>query len=157
VADDVQVTVAELVPELVLWNRLHLTALHDSALDDPRCDVVLGDVFDTIKRSRATFDVILLDVDNGPVALSQENNQRLYSEHGVRVCLAALRPYGVLAVWSAGPSPRFERRLQAAGFEVEVLRVAARQGSRARHVLFLATRRAASISGNAAAKRRRRR
>jgi hypothetical protein len=75
----------------------------------------------------------------------------------VRACHAALQPYGVLAVWSAGPSPRFERRLSAAGFEVEVLRVAARKGSRARHVLFLATRRAGSASGNGPAKRRRRR
>jgi spermidine synthase len=140
VADDVAVTVAELVPELVEWNRVHLTELHDHALDDPRCEVVVGDVLETLKRSSGAFDVILLDVDNGPVALSQEGNQRLYSEHGVRACYAALAPYGVLAVWSAGPSPPFERRLAAAGFEVEVLRVAARHGSRARHVLFLAAR-----------------
>lgn len=157
VSDDARVTVAELVPELVTWNRLHLASLHDSALDDPRCEVVLGDVFDTIKRARATFDVILLDVDNGPVALSQESNQRLYSEHGVRACLAALRPSGVLCVWSAGPSPRFERRLRSAGFEVEVLRVAARQGSRARHVLFLATRSAGPASGSDRKRRHKRR
>jgi spermidine synthase len=141
VADDAKVTVAELVPELVTWNRTHLAELHDHALDDPRCDVVLGDVFFTIKRSPSTFDVILLDVDNGPIALSHAQNQRLYSEQGLRVCRAALRPHGVLAVWSAGPSPRFERRLAGCGFDVEVLRVAARKGSHARHVLFLATRR----------------
>ena len=141
VAEDVKVTVAELVPELVTWNRTHLTELHESALDDRRCDVVVGDVFAVIKRSPATFDVILLDVDNGPIAMSHAQNQRLYSEHGVRACYAALRPGGVLAVWSAGPSARFERRLGGAGFEVEVMRVEARKGSRARHVLFLATRR----------------
>jgi len=142
VAEDAKVTVAELVPELVQWNRTHLAELHDNALDDRRCEVVVGDVFATIKRSPGTFDVILLDVDNGPIALSHAQNQRLYSEQGLRVCRTALRPHGVLAVWSAGPSPRFERRLGSCGFDVEVMRVAARKGSRARHVLFLATRRA---------------
>lgn len=157
VAADAVVTVAELVPELVDWNRAHLTELHDHALDDPRCEVVVGDVFETIKRSSGAFDVILLDVDNGPVALSQAENQRLYSEHGVRACYAALAPYGVLAVWSAGPSPPFERRLLSAGFEVEVLRVAARKGSRARHVLFLATRGTGPALGRGAGRKRPRR
>lgn len=139
VAPDARVTVAELVPELVSWNRTHLAELNDHALDDPRCSVVLGDVFETIKRPASKFDVILLDVDNGPVALSHAQNQRLYGEVGVRLCHDALNPGGVLAVWSAGPSARFERRLAGAGFEHEVMRVAARQGSRARHVLFLAS------------------
>jgi spermidine synthase len=137
---DTTVTVAELVPELVGWNRTHLAQLNDHPLDDPRVAVVVGDVFDTIKRSPRTFDVILLDVDNGPVALSSAKNQRLYSEYGVRACHQALRPNGVLAVWSSGPNARFERRLASAGFDVEVLRVAARKGSRARHVIFMAER-----------------
>jgi spermidine synthase len=139
VPDDTRVTVAELVPELVGWNRDYLAALHEGALDDPRCEVVVGDVLDTIRHARSAFDAILLDVDNGPVALSQADNQRLYSESGVRACRAALRAGGVLSVWSAGPSPRFERRLANAGFAVDVVRVRAREGSRARHVLFLAT------------------
>jgi spermidine synthase len=140
VSADARVTVAELVPELVSWNRTHLAELHDHSLDDPRCEVVVGDVFDHIKRSPRTYDVILLDVDNGPIALSSAKNQRLYSEHGVRTCHQALRPDGVLAVWSSGPNARFERRLAAAGFDVEVMRVAARKGSRARHVIFIAER-----------------
>ncbi len=140
VEEDAKVTVAELVPALVEWNRTHLAELHDSALDDPRCNVVVGDVFQTIKSNPNTFDVILLDVDNGPIALSHAQNQRIYSEYGVRTCHAALRPEGVLAVWSAGPSPKFEKRLANAGFDVEVRSVHARKGSRARHVIFLATR-----------------
>jgi spermidine synthase len=140
VTSDAIVTVVELVPELVGWNRTHLALLNDHPLDDPRCEVVVGDVFETIKRSRAVFDVILLDVDNGPIALAHAKNQRIYSEHGVESCYRALQPEGVLAVWSSGPNARFERRLSAAGFEVEVMRVAARAGSRARHVLFLAQR-----------------
>ena len=140
VSPSAKVTVGELVPELVDWNRQHLVELHDHALDDPRCHVVVGDVFALIKRSSAAFDVILLDVDNGPIALSHAQNQQLYGERGLRQCHAALRPNGMLAVWSAGPSPRFEKRLAGAGFKVEVLKVPARKGNRARHVLFLATR-----------------
>ncbi len=138
-----RVVVAELVAELVAWNRTHLAHLHEHALDDPRVEVVVGDVFETIKAAAGKFDVILLDVDNGPVALSSEKNQRLYSEHGVRACHRALAPGGVLAVWSAAENPRFTRRLELAGFAVDVLRVAARQGSRARHVIFMGERLAA--------------
>lgn len=138
---EAQVTVAEIVPELVEWNRTHLAGLHDHALDDPRVDVAVGDVHETLRRSRRRFDVILLDVDNGPMALSAAHNQVLYNDSGVRTCVEALRPGGVLAVWSAGPSAKYERRLQAAGLDVEVRKVSAREGSRAKHVVFLATRR----------------
>lgn len=134
------VTVAELVPELIEWNRGPLAPLHQRALDDPRCRIAAGDVLALIQRSRAAFDVILLDVDNGPVALSHAANQQLYAERGLRQCHAALRAGGLLAVWSAGPSLVFEKRLASAGFELEVLKVPARRGHGARHVLFLATR-----------------
>lgn len=140
VANDAEVTVAELVPELVEWNREHLVDLNDHALGDHRCRVVIGDVLETVRRSRAAFDVILLDVDNGPIALSHAANQRLYSEQGLRACRTCLRPAGVLAVWSSGPNARFERRFAAAGFDVEVKRTPARLGSRAQHVLFLGVR-----------------
>jgi spermidine synthase len=137
VSRSTKVTVAELVPSLIEWNRKHVGVLADHPLEDPRVTPVVGDVFDTIRRSPAQFDVILLDVDNGPVALSNAANQRLYSEYGVRTCRAALKPNGVMALWSAGPNARFERRMTSAGFEVEVLRVPARNGSRASCVLFL--------------------
>ncbi len=141
VAEDAEVTVAELVPELVDWNRKYLGARNDHPLDDPRCHVVVGDVYDAIRTSSGAFDVILLDVDNGPRALAQAKNQRLYGSSGVRACHAALRPSGVLAVWSAEPNARYARKLADFGFDVDVERVAARVGSRAKHVLFLATRR----------------
>jgi predicted membrane-bound spermidine synthase len=140
VASDAVVTVAELVPELVGWNRKELAELNDHPLDDPRCHVVVGDVFETIKVARGAFDVILLDVDNGPIALSNASNQQLYGERGLRECHRALRPHGVLAVWAAGPSPRFERRFAGAGFDVKVMHVPVRPGARARHVLFLGVR-----------------
>lgn len=137
---DGQVTVAELVPELVDWNRRLLHHLHDSALDDPRVEVVVGDVFDLIQRRKRTFDVMLLDVDNGPQALSQAKNQRLYGDGGVRACWEALTPGGVLAVWSANPNARYAARLKRFGFAPEVLHVAASTGGRATHVLFIGTK-----------------
>lgn len=138
-AQQTRVTVAELVPAVVEWNRTHVRALARDPLGDPRAEVVVEDVFDVIARAQRAYDVILLDVDNGPVGLSQARNQRLYSYRGVRRCLVALRPGGVLAVWSAGPNARFERRLAEAGFKVEVLQPLARKGSRGRHVVFLAS------------------
>lgn len=134
-------TVVELVPELVSWNRTHLASSNEHPLDDRRCRVVVGDVFDTLARATAAYDVILLDVDNGPEALAQAQNQRLYGDAGVEVCRAALRPGGVLAVWSQGPCEHYARALRRRSFEVDVQRVAARVGSRAKHVLFLAKRR----------------
>jgi spermidine synthase len=133
-----EVTVLELVPELVDWNRSHVGQLAGHPLDDPRCRVVVGDVFDTLKKSPATFDVIVLDVDNGPQGLTQAKNKRLYSESGVRSCLAALRPGGVLAVWSAGPNARYHGKLERHAADVEVLRVPARFNSRTRHIVFVA-------------------
>jgi spermidine synthase len=142
VSAEAEVTVLELVPELVDWNRRHLGGLANHPLADRRCRVVVGDVFDTLKRSPGAFDVVVLDVDNGPQGLTQARNQRLYSENGVRCCLAALRANGVLAVWSAGPNAGYRRKLERQGTAVEVLSVAARAGSRTRHVVFVARARA---------------
>jgi spermidine synthase len=138
VSADAVVTVLEIVPQLVDWNRRYLGALANHPLSDERCRVVIGDVFDTLRLSPATFDVILLDVDNGPQGLSQAKNQRIYSDWGIGACLAALRPNGVLAVWSSGPNARYARRLEKHGAEVEVLSVEARLGSSMRHVVFMA-------------------
>ncbi len=138
VADSAEVTVAELVPSIINWNRKYLGHLAEFPLDDPRTHIVLGDVLEKIREKADAFDVILLDVDNGPVALSSKSNSRLYSRAGIRACQEALRSDGVLGVWSAGPSPTFERTLKNAGFYVQAVRVPAQMGSRAHHVLFIA-------------------
>jgi spermidine synthase len=139
VGAEAEVTVGELVPELVDWNHRYLGALAGHPLADRRCRVLVGDVFDTLRGSPATFDVILLDVDNGPRDLTQAKNQRLYGDGGVRACLAALKPNGVLAVWSSGPNARYQRTLErSAAAEVEVLSVPARVGSKLRHWVFVA-------------------
>lgn len=132
-----KVVVAELVPELVEWNKSLLTELNNNPCADPRCEIVAEDVYEVLLRSKAKFDVILLDVDNGPRALAQAKNQRLYSDKGTRVCWDALKPNGVLVVWSAGPNAKYAARLHQHGFASEVLRVPVRLGGRATHVLFV--------------------
>lgn len=136
-----RISVAELVPELVAWNRHHLAHLNRSACDDPRCEILVGDAFEPIVRAKGAFDAILLDVDNGPEAISQAKNRRLYDDSGTRACWDALTPGGVLAVWSAGPNEPYAKRLKRQGFATEVLRVPVRKGARATHVLFLGRKR----------------
>lgn len=137
VGEDSTVTVVELVPQLVEWNRKYAKELNDEPLDDPRCEVIVGDAYDLIARSKRAFDVIMLDVDNGPQALSQAKNQRLYGDYGVKACRQALTPRGVLGVWSSGPNAKYAARLERLGFAVDVLRVSASHGSRAAHILFI--------------------
>ena len=133
------VTVCELVPAVVEWNEKHVGHLAGHPLSDPRTVLKVGDVFDVIQRASREFDVILLDVDNGPVAVSSSDNHRLYSASAARAQLRALRPLGVLAVWSRDRDERFERMLKLAGFKVEALRVPAHRRGRARHALLLGT------------------
>jgi spermidine synthase len=134
------VMIAELVPELVEWNRTHVGHLAGRPLDDPRTVLRVGDVYDRMAEAPGGFDAILLDVDNGPLALAHARNNRLYTPVGVRVCANALRPGGVLAVWSAGPDERYTSTLGRAGFKVEVKSVGNHKGAGSRHVLFLATK-----------------
>jgi spermidine synthase len=136
---DAQVTVAELVPAIVRWARGPMAELFGGSLDDPRVSVAMADVADLIDSAGAAFDAILLDVDNGPDGLTREENDRLYALPGLRRARAALRPGGVLAVWSSAPDAAFTRRLGAAGFAVEEVPVRARGGRKgARHLIWLA-------------------
>jgi spermidine synthase len=121
-----QVVVAELVPEVVAWNRAHLGVLTGKPLEDPRVSVQEGDVGATLRKTTVRFDAILLDVDNGPVALTRKANQMLYGESGLAVAKRALRQGGALSVWSAAPDEPFVKRLRKGGFRVETHEVPAR-------------------------------
>jgi spermidine synthase len=113
-----EVVVAELVPEVVDWNRELIGAPAGDPLADSRSRVFVGDVADLIRQEPGGFDAILMDVDNGPEALVRGENNWLYSAPGLAATRAALRPGGVLAVWSAGPDRPFSNRLRQAGFEI---------------------------------------
>jgi spermidine synthase len=137
-AADAKVLVAESVAAVVRWNREILGHLAGAPLGDRRVSVVEGDVVDTIAETVHRYDAILLDVDNGPSALTTFTNRRLYSPPGLRSAWRALRPGGVLAVWSTFHDATFTARLRAAGFEPVTKRVLAGDGSRRRHIIWLA-------------------
>jgi len=138
---DASVTVAELVPAVVQWARGPMLAVFQGCLDDPRLAIHQGDVGELIRQSKAKFDAILLDVDNGPDGLTRRSNDSLYDFAGLRSARDALRPGGVLAVWSSGPDAGFTRRLRDCGFAVEAVNTRA-NGKRggARHVIWLAVK-----------------
>ncbi|WP_333586768.1 spermidine synthase [Phenylobacterium sp.] len=139
---DAQVTVAELVPAVAAWARGPLAGVFGGCLDDPRVAIHLGDVGPLIAETPAAWDAILLDVDNGPEGLTRRANDALYDLPGLARARAALRPGGVLAVWSSAPDEGFTRRLRRSGLAAEVLRVPARKGGRgARHVIWLGVKR----------------
>lgn len=137
--DNAAVVVAELVPAVVQWNRTHLAELAEHPLDDPRVTVRESDVRLVIKADKDTYDAILLDVDNGPDGLTHKGNDRLYTHGGLAAAKAALKPGGILGVWSAEPDQSFSKRLRGSGFKMEEISVRARgkRGGR-RHTIWLA-------------------
>jgi spermidine synthase len=133
--------VAELVPKVVEWNRKFLGELTGHPLQDPRVTVREDDVALIMQREKQSYDAILLDVDNGPVGFTHKGNNWLYTEAGVGTAFAALKPDGVLAVWSAGPDMAFTKRLRRVGFDVEELSVRARGPAGGnRHTIWIAAR-----------------
>lgn len=134
-----RVEVAELLREVVEWNRGPLAPLARAPLSDLRVAVRVGDVRLALDAAPGAWDAVLLDVDNGPTALSAAGNQGLYGEAGLRRVARALRSRGALALWSAGDDLAFTARLKRAGFAVRQERVQARRGKGSTHVLWLAT------------------
>ncbi|MEO8590332.1 MAG: hypothetical protein ABI432_13240 [Flavobacteriales bacterium] len=135
-----EVVVAELVPEVKKWNEGPLGDRAGHPMRDPRATVRIVDVLELIRTEKSGYDAILLDTDNGPEGLTQASNNRLYSHRGLRSAYAALRPSGVLAVWSTHADQPFTRRLGMAGFRVEEIPVHAHGSKGTRHHLWFATR-----------------
>lgn len=142
VGPQAEVVVAELIPEVVEWNRGPLGEFSGRPLDDPRTQVHIGDVAKLLRQTKVCFDVIALDVDNGPEGLTKSTNTWIYSEPGITAALNALSPTGVVAYWSAGPDQAFHDRLRRCGFMVEERIVHAHGNKGARHTIWLA-----SVSG----------
>ncbi|WP_137132895.1 hypothetical protein [Rhizobium sp. FY34] len=138
---EAEIVVAELVPAVVAWARGPMAEVFQGCLNDPRVSIHVGDVGGLIRASTGKFDAILLDVDNGPDGLTRTSNDSLYDHNGLRAAHTAIRPKGVLAVWSSGPDEKFTRRLKDCGFSVEALSVrASTKRSGARHVIWMAAK-----------------
>ena len=138
---EARIVVAELVPAVIAWARGPMAGLFGDRLDDPRASIRSADVVEVIQSQPSAFDAILLDVDNGPEALIRKANDALYHPKGLKAIRRALRPGGVLAVWSSGPNGSFSRRLRDAGFDVNEVGVrATTKRSGAHHVIWFATK-----------------
>ncbi len=134
-----RVVVAELVPAVVAWAKGPMADLFGDCLQDPRVSIAIGDVGDIIRSPAGGFDAILLDVDNGPEGLTRGANDRLYEKAGLDAIRNALRPGGILAVWSSGSDEAFSKRLRKAGFRMEEVRVRAHRGQvSTRHLIWFA-------------------
>lgn len=144
-ASDAEVVVAELLNEVVLWNRNSAYPLAYTALSDRRTRVVIGDVAHVIDRSVACFDAILLDADNQTTTMNTASNARLYRAAGLSAVHRALTPGGAAVYWSAGEDPLFVKRFTGAGFDVETQRVRRHPTAKACHFLIVGRR-----AGNAA-------
>ena len=138
---DAAIVVAELVPAVVAWAKTSMAEIFGESMRDSRVSIRETDVGEVIRSGASAFDAILLDVDNGPEGLTRKTNDALYDLKGLGAARTALRPGGVLAVWSAKPNPKFTWRLRKAGFGVEEVSARA-NGPRggARHVIWIATR-----------------
>ncbi|WNG25870.1 hypothetical protein F0U62_18980 [Cystobacter fuscus] len=133
-----EVVVAELVPAVVAWNQGVLAPLAGRPLEDPRVKVETRDVGELLREAEGHYDAVLLDVDNGPEALTQEDNRWLYGERGLARLRRALKPRGVVVVWSASPDRAFTRRLERMGFDTEVVETPARgKAGGPLHTLFI--------------------
>ncbi len=136
---DSSVTVSELIPAVVRWNREYLGHLAGDPLDDNRVSMEEQDVIETIESKKSTWDAILLDVDNGPDGLTRKTNDRIYGISGLKASFSALRPGGILSIWSSGSDEGFTRRLKQCGFQTETVTVRARKpGKGSRHTIWLA-------------------
>lgn len=132
-----RIMVAELVPAVIAWAQGPMADIFGDSLADPRASVHAADVVDVIRSHPSAFDAILLDVDNGPDGLVRPDNNRIYSKAGLHNARKALRPGGILAVWSADKDPKFRRRMEDCHFEVEEVEVRARaNGKGPRHVIW---------------------
>ena len=135
-----EVVVAELIPAVVHWGRGPLASLSGDSLADARVSIYQDDVGRAIRSSSSTYDAIMLDVDNGPEALTRAENDGLYTRSGLRAARNALRPGGVLSVWSAAPDVAFTERLRVAGFKTEEVPSRAHGNRGARHMIWVATK-----------------
>ncbi len=136
---DASITIVELIPDIIAWAKGPMKSLTQDTLDDNRITLQIADVKELITQGNRRYDAILLDVDNGPDGLTKAGNDSLYSDSGLMRAKSALNSGGVLAIWSAHPSPKFTKRLEQCGFDISTHIVRARNnGKGARHIIWIA-------------------
>lgn len=150
--EEASIVVAELVPGVVAWNRGPLGQHAGYPINDARVEVREADVAAVIRAERSSLDAILLDVDNGPDGITQVGNDWLYATAGLAASMLALRPNGVLAIWSAHADRKFTERLRHAGFDVSEVPVRAHGNKGARHLIWIARKADRSSRPKVAAK-----
>lgn len=135
----VHVIVAEIIPEIIDWNRSYLTQLNGFLLNEPRVQVEQANVADLMFNTKnETYDSILLDLDNGPIPMTNNNNDFLYSVSGIKKIKSLLQDKGRLVIWSAGSDYNFENRLNFSSIKFK--KIPARihdNAKRARHMLYV--------------------
>ncbi|MFA7172747.1 MAG: hypothetical protein WC340_04940 [Kiritimatiellia bacterium] len=129
---EAEIVVAEMIAAVVRWNKLYFGALNGSPLEDERVSCKVCDVREIIHKNPGMFDAILLDVDNGPAALTHSGNNQLYTREGIRACMQALKSDGTLSVWSASVEPSFEKRLRGENLDFKLHPVPAYKGAKGR-------------------------
>lgn len=139
---DATIEVLELAPEVIDWNREFLQDLNGKCIDDPRVDLKVADATAIIRKAAPeTYDSILLDIDNGPIAMVQKGNATLYTKSGIRTIKSVLKTGGSAIFWSAGPDEKFADRIKRAGFKVKAIPAKVHEGAkRAAYVLYQATK-----------------
>jgi len=136
-----RVIVAELMPAVVRWNREYLGILAAYPLNDERVEVLEQDVGKVMSEHKSSFDAIMLDVDNGPDGFTRDDNDALYGLRGLKHAYDALKPGGVLTVWSVAPDPAFKQRMVKIGFAVNERRVRAHAAQRgSQHTIWIGVR-----------------
>jgi spermidine synthase len=126
VGPEADVVVAEIVPEIIDWAQGPMREMTGTCLDDPRVTLHMGDV--------------IREIDDGPDGLSRDANNKLYTGRGLSNARDALAPGGVLAIWSAAPDVAFTTKMASAGFEVDAVRVRARENGKGPiHMIWFAT------------------
>jgi spermidine synthase len=123
-----RVVVVEIEPVLVDWHRTHLAGFSAEALADPRTELVVVDVAEHLRTTTDRYDVVCLDVDNGPAWTVVDANASLYDEAGTATIVSRLRPHGVLSVWSAAAAPSYEAVLARHFGRVETLTIEVPRG-----------------------------
>ena len=122
VAPTSAIHVAELIPQVVEWNREFLVAVNGTLTDDPRVTIFIDDVWNVLARApQGQYDAIVIDIDNGPAAMVQKPNFRLYHQNGIRMMMDALKPGGRAVIWSAAWDDAFANRLSKAGFRISAI------------------------------------